>query len=84
MEIRSLSVAFLHQRICMLQAAKAHILHCMHRNCSFKVLPRYTAGGDITSTDTGESLQPGRDVSGSAHLQAADCQGAHPACQRKK
>ena len=39
MEIRSLSVAFLHQRICMLQAAKANILHCKHSNCGFILLP---------------------------------------------
>ena len=39
MEIRSLSVAFLHQRICMLQAAKAHILHCKHSKCGFILLP---------------------------------------------
>ena len=39
MEIRSLSMTFLHQRICMLQAAKTHILHCKNSNCGFILLP---------------------------------------------
>ena len=39
MEICSLSVAFLHQHICMLQAAKAHILQCKRSKSGFILLP---------------------------------------------